>query len=157
MLDHVAVDQEICPIALSLDVLGQKWTLLIIRDALRGARRFSEFQRTLGCPRNLLSARLRLLCDHGVLRQAAYVEPGRRGRVLYELTDAGRELAPMLIVLRDWGMRHMQLEPHQRFADPSRCACGATTHVAVECEAAHRQTSPGAIEFPPLPTPTNRA
>jgi len=140
-------ETEICPIALSLDVLGQKWTILIVREALRGARRFSEFHEALGCPRNLLAARLRLLCDSGVLRLVPYAVPGQRTREQYELTPAGEELAPTLIALFDWGTRHTSVGDAM-WAQPSRCACGAQLHVALECEAGHRLTTPETIVFP---------
>lgn len=146
MTDQPQQKAEVCPIALSLDVLGQKWTILIIREALRGARKFSEFEEVLGCPRNLLAARLRLLRDHGIFRVAPYEVPGQRTREHYELTLAGQELAPALIALFDWGTKYTP-ELDMTWAQPSRCQCGAQIHAALECEAGH-SVEVDAIVFP---------
>lgn len=151
----VAQAEEVCPIAQSLDVLGQKWTILIVREAMRGARRFSEFEEVLGCPRNLLASRLRLLRDRGVLRVAPYEVPGQRTREHYELTPAGRELAPTLIALFDWGTKHTP-EGVSMWAQPSRCPCGAPVHVALECESGHTVEAMEAIVFPRRTMPTVR-
>jgi DNA-binding HxlR family transcriptional regulator len=91
----------VCPIARSLDEIGDWWTLLIIRDAFRGARRFTEFQKSLGLAKNILAQRLRQLIENGVieLRPAAdsiaYSE--------YHLTEKGRRLRLVLVALRQWG------------------------------------------------------
>ncbi|KAA9104758.1 winged helix-turn-helix transcriptional regulator [Microbacterium rhizomatis] len=128
--------EETCPIGLSLDVLGQKWTLLIVRESMRGRERFSEFHAALGCPKNLLAARLRLLCDCGVLRTEEHHVPGERTRHRYVLTDAGRELAPTLVALYDWGKRH-QATAEMTLVDPPLCWCGAERHVIVRCQNGH--------------------
>src|SRR4051812_7850276 len=90
-----------CPVARTVDVLGDKWSLLIIRDAFDGARRFGQFQRNLGVAKNILSARLRTLVGAGVLRS----EPASDGSSYreYVLTDAGRELFDLIVTLRQWG------------------------------------------------------
>src|SRR5256885_1510743 len=86
-----------CSIARTLQVLGEKWTLLIIRESFYGATRFEQFHRVLQCPRNLLSERLTLLVDEGILERSEYREPGRRARKEYRLTDKGRELMHILL------------------------------------------------------------
>ncbi|MGR0160256.1 winged helix-turn-helix transcriptional regulator [Paenarthrobacter nitroguajacolicus] len=92
-----------CPVARTADLVGDKWTLLIIRDSLDGKRRFSEFERSLGVAKNILSDRLRLLVDRGVLSRI----PNDRGtRSEYELTSAGRELFILILSLRQWGERN---------------------------------------------------
>ena len=95
-----------CSIARTLQVLGEKWTLLIIRESFYGATRFEQFHRVLQCPRNLLSERLTLLVDEGILERSEYREPGSRARKEYRLTDKGRELMPILLAFRQWGDRH---------------------------------------------------
>jgi DNA-binding HxlR family transcriptional regulator len=89
-----------CPIARSLDSLGDWWSLLIIRDAFLGVRRFSEFQKSLGCARNILTVRLRALVDYGVLKTA----PASDGSAYQEylLTPKGRGVFPVLVALRQW-------------------------------------------------------
>jgi len=79
---------ESCPIARSLEIVGERWTLLVVRDAFYGVRRFSDFRAHLGIPKAVLSERLSLLVDQGVLTKAA----GSRGRDEYVLTPKGRRL-----------------------------------------------------------------
>ena len=89
-----------CPVARSLDALGDWWSLLIIRDAFLGIRRFSEFQKSLGCAKNILTVRLRALVDHGILTTA----PASDGSAYQEylLTPKGRGVFPILVALRQW-------------------------------------------------------
>ena len=99
---HVAAA---CPVARSLDVIGDWWTLLIVRDALLGKRRFGEFQRSLGVAKNVLAARLRRLVDDGILE----LTPASDGSAYQEylLTSKGRALRPVVRSLRDWGNAHL--------------------------------------------------
>lgn len=92
-----------CPVARSLDLVGDRWSLLLIRDAMDGARSFTEFQRRTGIARNILTDRLRKLTAHGLLAQRT-APSGRRQE--YVLTDAGRALFPVILTLRQWGERH---------------------------------------------------
>ena len=100
-------DRSDCSIGRSLDLLGEKWTFLIVREAWYGVARFAEFERTLGCARNLLSDRLRMLVAEGILTTEPYREPGTRTRQRYVLTPKGKELLPVLVALREWGDRHL--------------------------------------------------
>jgi DNA-binding HxlR family transcriptional regulator len=92
-----------CPVARTLDLVGDRWSLLVIRDAMDGARSFTEFQRRTGIARNILTDRLRKLTAHGLLAQRT-APSGRRQE--YVLTDAGRDLFPVVVTLRQWGERH---------------------------------------------------
>ncbi|MFE9359625.1 winged helix-turn-helix transcriptional regulator [Streptomyces olivaceoviridis] len=92
-----------CPVARTLDLVGDRWSLLIVRDAMDGARSFTEFQQRTGIARNILTDRLRKLTAHGVLAQRT-APSGRR--LQYVLTDVGRDLFPVLLTLRQWGERH---------------------------------------------------
>jgi DNA-binding HxlR family transcriptional regulator len=92
-----------CPVARTLDLVGDRWSLLVIRDAMDGARSFTEFQRRTGIARNILTDRLRKLTAHGLLAQRT-APSGRRQE--YVLTDAGRDLFPVIVTLRQWGERH---------------------------------------------------
>ncbi|GAA2248456.1 MULTISPECIES: winged helix-turn-helix transcriptional regulator [Kitasatospora] len=94
-------DDANCAIAQALDVLGDSWTLLIVRDAARGLARFEQFQQELGLSRKVLAERLRLLVDSGVLSREPYQE--RPLRHEYRLTARGRALLPVLVALQDWG------------------------------------------------------
>lgn len=92
-----------CPVARTLDLIGDRWSLLIVRDAMDGARAFTDFQQRTGIARNILTDRLRRLVERGILdRQAA---PSGR-RQLYTLTPAGRDLFTVIVALRQWGERH---------------------------------------------------
>lgn len=94
-----------CSVARTLDVVGERWTLLILRDAFNGIRRFDHFLETMPIARNVLAARLRKLVGHGVLERTEYQERPRRFE--YRLTPAGRELYPAIISLLQWGDRHL--------------------------------------------------
>jgi DNA-binding HxlR family transcriptional regulator len=94
-------DQQLCGVARSLDVLGDWWTLLIVRDAFFGICRFADFQRHLGITRNVLTQRLRRLVEHEILERVDIGEHGERFE--YRLTDKGDALLPVLTTLREWG------------------------------------------------------
>ena len=93
-----------CSLARALEAIGERWTLLIVRDAFYGVRRFSDFQAHLDVPKAVLSDRLSGLVDDGILERRP--DPGRAGRHIYELTAAGRDLWPVLYSLLAWGGRH---------------------------------------------------
>lgn len=102
-------DGQNCSIARSLEILGERWTLLIIRDAFLGLRRFDEFQRSLGVARNILAARLARLVDASILEQVRYsVHPERYE---YRLTQKGRDLGVALAGLRQWGDKYLSARP----------------------------------------------
>ncbi|MFD9306365.1 winged helix-turn-helix transcriptional regulator [Streptomyces sp. NPDC060048] len=101
MAQRTPLDQADCSIAQALDVVGDWWTLLIVRDAARGVHRFDAFQRELGMSRKVLAERLRLLVEAGVLAREPYQE--RPVRHEYRLTPRGRGLLPVLVALQDWG------------------------------------------------------
>jgi DNA-binding HxlR family transcriptional regulator len=92
-----------CSIARSLEVVGEWWTLLIVREAFRGVHRFDDFAARLGIASNVLTARLRKLVEHGVFEERAYQE--RPVRVEYRLTAKGRDLFPVILTLLQWGDR----------------------------------------------------
>jgi len=94
-----------CNLAQAIGIVGDKWNLLILRSALYGVRRFEDFHAELGVPRTVLSGRLKQLVTDGLLEGQTYKEPGRRSRTEYILTEAGRDLRPVLIALTQWGDR----------------------------------------------------
>jgi DNA-binding HxlR family transcriptional regulator len=97
------LDMLNCSIANALDLIGEWWTILILREAFFGTRRFEDFQQHLGIARNILTARLRKLCDSGVLERTPIKEGAKRHE--YRLTRMGRDLQPTLIALTQWGDR----------------------------------------------------
>jgi DNA-binding HxlR family transcriptional regulator len=96
-------DQD-CALARALEVIGERWTLLIIRDAFYGVRRFNDFQAHLDIPKAVLADRLSGLVADGVLERIA--DPAHGGRHVYELTAAGRDLWPAVHAMMSWGSRH---------------------------------------------------
>lgn len=98
-------DLEHCGIRRALDVLGEKWTLLVLREAFYGVTRFDDFARALRCGRGVLSARLKTLIEADVLELHEYAEPGRRTRSEYRLTEKGRDLYPAILALSQWSDR----------------------------------------------------
>jgi DNA-binding HxlR family transcriptional regulator len=93
-----------CPVARAVDIVGDRWSLLIIRDAFDGVRRFSQFQRSLGIAKNILATRLRDLVDAGVLRTEP--APGGSAYQEYVLTEEGEDLFSLIVSLRQWGQDH---------------------------------------------------
>ena len=96
---------QICSIARTLEVLGERWTLLIIRDVFNRKRRFEQLQENLGIARNVLSARLAWLVEEGILEKRAYQE--RPARYEYFLTEKGLDLWPVMISMLHWGDKHV--------------------------------------------------
>lgn len=95
-----------CSVARSLSVLGEKWSLLVVRDVKLGHTRFADIRARLGVAPDVLADRLAKLVDFGVLERRAYREEGARERDEYVLTAAGEELAPVLLALKQWGDVH---------------------------------------------------
>jgi DNA-binding HxlR family transcriptional regulator len=97
-------DSQVCSVARALEVVGERWTLLIVRDVFLGLRRFDELQADLGIARNVLQTRLERLVEHGVLEKHPYQE--RPLRHEYRLTEKGIDLWPTIVSLLQWGDRH---------------------------------------------------
>jgi len=95
-----------CPVACSLDLLGDKWSLLVVRDLLLGKTTYSEFQKSSeGIPTNILAERLKRLLAAGIIEKSRYQE--RPVRYAYQLTSKGRDLQPVLLAMIDWGNKHV--------------------------------------------------
>jgi DNA-binding HxlR family transcriptional regulator len=101
---RTSMEGAVCPVARSLDVVGDGWSLLIVRDAHAGLRRFGEFQKSLGMAKNILARRLRHLVAHGILE----ARPASDGSAWqeYVLTEKGRGLFPVMVALSQWGQAH---------------------------------------------------
>jgi DNA-binding HxlR family transcriptional regulator len=100
MVKRTSFEDDDCPIARSLDAIGDWWSMLIIREALFGSRRFGEFQKTLGLAKNILTVRLRALVDQGILKMASASDGSAYQE--YLLTPKGRGVFPVLVALRQW-------------------------------------------------------
>jgi DNA-binding HxlR family transcriptional regulator len=126
-----------CSIAKTLQVLGEKWTLLILRESFYGSTRFEQFHSVLNCPRNLLSERLRKLVEEGILERSEYREEGSRARHEYYLTETGLELAVPLLALMQWGDRH-QAGPEGPPVIARHAGCGKEVRVEFVCTRGHQ-------------------
>lgn len=136
-----------CGVAQALEALGDWWTLLIVRDAFFGARRFGEFERSLGIAKNILSTRLRRLVDHGVFERVAAGTVGDRYE--YHLTRKGEALLPVLIALREWsddwvfGRGHEPLILRERATGRRLPRLRVTNRDGVELKISDIQPTPG--------------
>jgi DNA-binding HxlR family transcriptional regulator len=151
MLQRTYEDQ-VCSVARTLEILGERWTLLIVRDCLLGLRRFDEFQESLGVARNILTDRLRRLVDAGVLDRVEYQQ--RPQRFEYHLTATGRELGVPIVALMHWGDKHLsggagapRLTRHH--------GCGGNVHVHLVCGRCGNRVPGSQLEV--LPGPGLRA
>lgn len=150
-IDH---ERRACSIAASLDVMGDRWSILILRDTFRGIRRFEEIRRDLEIPRAVLSDRLGSLVKSGVLERRQYMEHPPRHE--YRLTDMGRELSPVLVGLMQWGDRWLGdgLPPTVLVHEP----CGTEVDLGFRCEVCCRDFGPTEIEGRPGPgSPSSEA
>ena len=141
-------DDQVCSIARSLEVLGERWTLLILRDALLGLRRFDDFQHSLGVARNVLTDRLGRLVEAGVLERVPYQQ--RPPRHEYRLTPMGRELAVPIIGLMHWGDRHLAGPAGPPGLTHHR-DCGGTLQATLTCTACGQSVTAADLEVVPGP------
>lgn len=102
-MKYKTFDHLNCSLAQTLSIIGERWTLLILRDAFFGAKQFNQFERNLGIAKNILSARLNMLVNEGILERRAPREGGRHD---YILTEQGLDLQPVLLSMTHWGDKH---------------------------------------------------
>ena len=130
-------DSTACSVARTAEVLGDAWSVLVLRDVANGVRRFDELAAHLGVARNVLTRRLGSLVAAGVLERVPYREPGRRERHEYRLTPAGRDLVPVLVAMTAWGDAH-RAGPEGPPLRIEHAGCGAPVHVELRCADGHR-------------------
>lgn len=147
---------ENCTVQRTLDVVGEKWTLLILRDAFNGVRRFDDFRRHVGLSEAVLVSRLRKLMAAGILRTEPYREAGSRTRYEYRLTRKGRDLWPVLVALRQWGEAYVA-DPEGPVLDIRHSECAAPVRVVVECADEHVALTPADVTVLPGPSARPRA
>ncbi len=136
LADRSAWTTEHCPIGRSMELIGTRSAMLLMREAYYGTTRFDDFAHRVGITENVAAARLRELTEAGLLRREPYREPGQRTRHQYRLTDMGHDLAPVVLGLFEWGAKY--LSPGGRRPPRLRHdACGADVHVAVTCTNGH--------------------
>ena len=129
-------DSSNCSIGRTLEVVGQPWVLLVLRDCFNGLRRFAELQEHLGISRSVLTARLDWLVEQGLLARRRDREPGQRERTEYVLTAKGHELYPVIVALRQWGDKYVADEAGPATVVEHR-DCGAPVGVELVCAHGH--------------------
>ena len=134
-------------------ILGEKWTVVVLREVFNGLRRFDDMRVRTGIPRQVLADRLAMLVAHGVLRREPYREPGARQRFEYRLTAKGLDLYPVLVAVREWGDRYLAGPEGPPMGTVHR-DCGAPVHVGLRCDAGHEVASPRDVR--PVPGPGAR-
>jgi DNA-binding HxlR family transcriptional regulator len=143
--------KQSCSIAATLEVVGDAWTLLIIREGFSGVRRFEDWQTRLGLARNVLASRLKTLVQHGVLERRLYSQ--RPPRHEYRMTAKGRDLYPLMMALTAWGDKHAYADS----GSPSRMihtTCGADIRPVVTCAECHEPIRPTEIRMQKGEAPT---
>ena len=132
---------QACPVAKSLELVGERWTLLIVRDLLPGARRFQDFQKSLkGIAPNILSDRLKLMEEHGLVRRRFYSEHPPRAE--YALTEKGKELGVVVGALAAWGSRHVHRQTALVHAE-----CGHPVEMGYHCRHCGEPVRGGSVKL----------
>ncbi|MBA2384347.1 MAG: helix-turn-helix transcriptional regulator, partial [Actinobacteria bacterium] len=145
-------NRDNCAVERTLSVIGERWSLIVLREAFLGVRRFDQFRRNTGVARNILSDRLNTLVANGILRRELYQEHPQRYE--YRLTEKGLDLTPVLITLMDWGTRH------ESGGEPAvlleHKGCGATMMPRLACPECGDQVSARDVRAVPGPGATLR-
>lgn len=128
-----------CSIARTATLVGDRWTLLVLRDLSNGLRRFDQLAHHLGVARDVLTRRLAVLVDQGLVERRPYREAGQRERAEYRLTESGRDFVPVLIAYMQWGDRHLAGAegPPVRLV---HAGCDAPVRLHLRCDAGHEVT-----------------
>jgi DNA-binding HxlR family transcriptional regulator len=141
-------DSQVCSIARTLEVIGDRWTMLVIRDVFNGFRRFDDIQGNLGCARNVLADRLSRLVEDGILEKRRYQE--RPERFEYRLTEKGIDLWPVLVTLLKWGDRHAP-GPDGPPVIVRHRGCGGEVNELLNCSRCGKAVTPRTSEATPGP------
>lgn len=141
-------DRSRCSVAGTLTVVGEKWSLLVLREAFLGVRRFADFHRALGAPKAVLTDRLNTLVNQEILQRVPYQAHGERQRQEYRLTQKGLDLYPTLVALMAWGDKYLIGDDSVPLRLQHR-DCGQPVHLALICDAGHELG--GARDVRPIP------
>jgi DNA-binding HxlR family transcriptional regulator len=154
--DALAWSSDNCTIERAVDVIGDRWSLIVLREVFQGVRRFDDLTVRTAIPRQVLTARLRRLVANGILRRQPYREPGQRERHEYRLTARGLDLYPVFIALQQWGNSYLADDdgPPIEFIHRD---CGEQVDLHVRCRAGHEVSSSREIGGRPGPGAHPRA
>jgi DNA-binding HxlR family transcriptional regulator len=150
------LDSRTCSLARTLEIVGQRWTLLVLRDLFNGICRFDDLADHLGIARNVLASRLARLTETGLAERVPYHQPGRRARHEYRLTGTGLDLCTVMVAFAGWGDRHLAgpAGPPARF---EHRGCGAPVRAALLCDQGHLLTPSDRVRSRPGPGARPRA
>jgi DNA-binding HxlR family transcriptional regulator len=137
----LAWSTENCTVGRTMAILGERWTFVVLREVFNGVRRFDDIRRHSGIPRQVLSNRLGLLVEQGILRRVPYREPGERERREYRLTRKGFDLYPVLVAIAGWGDRYLA-DADGAPVEFAHRDCGADVQLRLECTSGHRIEEP---------------
>ena len=143
-------DTEKCSVQRTLAVIGEKWTMLLIRDCANGVHRFDDFRRHVGLSEAVLADRLRTLVENGIFETREYQEPGQRRRREYRLSAKGWDLFPALVALMQFGNKHLADEGDEGWRVQHK-ACGHPVVAEVRCSHDHQVLTPRDTEAVPGP------
>jgi len=146
----LAFSTDNCTIGRAMEILGERWTFVVLREVFNGIRRFDDMRRHTGIPRQVLTNRLALLVGQGVLRRVGYREPGQRERHEYRLTEKGFALAPVLVSIAAWGDRYLADSDGPPIEFVHR-ECGSPVEVSLRCAELHELDEPRAVVGRPGP------
>lgn len=132
---------DTCTIGRAMEILGEKWTVVVLREVFNGVRRFDDMRERTGVPRQVLANRLASLVENGLLRREPYREPGARERHEYRLTRKGFDIYPVLIAVKAWGDRYL-VDPEGPPLEFVHRDCGAEVLGEIRCAAGHRLAEP---------------
>lgn len=142
------IDRTRCSIAGTLAVVGEKWSLLVLREAFLGVRRFADLQQNLDVSRAVLTDRLNTFVAQGVLARVPYHADGQRQRYEYRLTKKGLDLYPILVALGEWGDHYLSGDQVAALRLEHR-DCGSEVHLSLTCEDGHQLAGPREVR--PVP------
>jgi DNA-binding HxlR family transcriptional regulator len=144
---------ENCSVERTLDIIGEKWTLVVLREVFQGIRRFEDMRTRTAIPRQVLSARLARLVEVGILRRESYQEPAQRQRHEYRLTQKGIDLHPTLLALMTWGDRYVA-DPDGPSLELYHRDCDGSVELQLTCSRGHSGLT--ARDVRPRPGPAAR-
>jgi DNA-binding HxlR family transcriptional regulator len=155
-MDWRAVEPDLCAVTRATEVIGDRWSVLVLREILNGVRRFDDIAEHIGVSRSVLAARLRSLLAHGVIEKRAYQSEGDRVRHEYRLTEMGRDLQIVMHTLMEFGDRWLT-----SYAEPTvvvrHRGCDAAVHVTQLCEDGHVVDEPRELYAEVAGAPRRRA
>lgn len=146
----LAYSTENCTLGRAMGILGERWTVVVLREIFVGIRRFEDIRRHSGIPRQVLTNRLAALVEQGMLRKVPYQAAGERTRYEYRLTQQGLDLQPILVAISEWGDRYLA-DPGGPPIEFVHRDCGEQLHVELRCDADHRLDSPREVGNRPGP------